>query len=195
MRIAESRLRRIIREELLREGMYTPTHAAEEGITFHAVRTQTGRGGWHISCYQERMNIGGLNIRRSSANGACRGAYEVTMSKVPSDFRGLGPLLYDIAMELAGPAGIMSDREVVSPAARGVWRRYLEDRPDVDHEQLDSLPGTITPDDPSDDCVQDSASMRGSSDWTGSPLSKVYRKAGTPTLDRLRELGIIDIVG
>jgi hypothetical protein len=177
-RMDEALLRTIIKETLLSEAMYTPARAAEEGISFHAVRTQTGRGGWHISCYQDRMNIGGLSIRRTPVNGVYKGAYEVTMSKVPSDFRGLGPLVYDIAMELAGESGMMPDRESVSPAARGVWQRYLTDRPDVDHEQIDPIPGMITPD-----------------DWVGSPLSKVYRKAGTPVLDRLMELGIIQITG
>ena len=54
-----------------------------------------------------------------------------------------------------------------------------------------------------DDCVQSSAAdyvandewnyIKGGEDWKGSPLSKVYRKRGTPTIDRLKALGIIEI--
>ena len=193
MKITEARLRTIIRKELLREAMYTPIRAAMEDLTFSAARTSFGKGGWEISCHLGRSIIGAVRIQRTLGIGACRGAYEVTMSDVSSDFSGLGPLLYDIAMELAGDAGIMSDRRMVSPAASAVWRRYLEDRSDVDHEQLDSLPGTITPYDPSDDCKQTRAQQDGN--WRASPLSKVYKKDGTPVLDKLLDLGIIEIAG
>ena len=46
---------------------------------------------------------------------------------------GYGPLLYDIAMEmvyLLDDGGLMPDRTMVSPDARGVWRRYY-DRSDI----------------------------------------------------------------
>lgn len=74
-----------------------------------------------------------------------------------------------------------------------MWRYYHDRRPDVDHLQLDSFPGTITPDIEEDDCYQQSA-RDDTRDWKKSPLSKVYRKRGTPTIDRLKTLGIIEIV-
>jgi len=74
-----------------------------------------------------------------------------------------------------------------------VWRYYLQNRPDVKHAQLDSNPGTLTPYDEVDDCSQ-SVARGDAGGWQKSPLSKVYRKRGTPTIDRLRALGIIEIV-
>jgi len=130
-------------------------------------------------------------MQRSLGIGNCLGAYEVILSG--TDREGLGPLLYDIAMEIAGDAGIMSDRAMVSPEARSVWRFYLNNRSDVTSTQLDSTPGTLTPYDEEDDCKQSSA-REDADGWQESPLSKVYRKRGTPTIDRLRELGIIEIV-
>jgi len=181
-------IRQLIREMLLTEAMYTPERAAEEGIVFTVKRTRFGGGGWKISCGP----IGEIHMLRSLGIGNCLGAYEVTLSG--TDREGLGPLLYDIAMEIAGDAGIMSDRGMVSPDARRVWAYYLSNRPDVSSSQLDSAPGTLTPYDEEDDCKQSSAREDGGG-WQISPLSKVYRKRGTPTIDRLRELGIIEIVG
>jgi hypothetical protein len=181
-------IRMLIREMLLTEAMYTPERAAEEGIIFTVKKTRFGHGGWKISCGP----IGEIIMQRSLGIGNCLGAYEVILSG--TDREGLGPLLYDIAMEIAGDAGIMSDRAMVSPEARRVWDYYLNNRPDVTSNQLDSRPGTITPDDEEDDCSQSSARV-GGRNWQKSPLSKVYRKSGTPVIDRLRELGIIEIVG
>ena len=188
-------LRRLIREMLLTEAAYTPERAAAEGFSFRAVRTNMGSGGWDISAFGElREPVGIIKISLPLVTGKCLGAYEVNQSYVgDSGPDGLGPLLYDIAMELAGPAGLMSDRTIVSPSARRVWRYYHDRRPDVDHLQLDSFPGTITPDIEEDDCYQQSA-RDDTRDWKKSSLSKVYRKNGTPVIDTLKALGIIDIV-
>jgi hypothetical protein len=193
---------------LLQEAAYTPETAAASGLSFRVVKTKWGRGGWTVICEKkgEYWPLGEVSIALPLGMGKCLGAYEVTGSESSSLFDGLGPLLYDIAMEMAGPAGLMSDRRMVSPSARRVWDFYLKSRSDVTNHQLDSKPGTITPDMEEDDCVQNAAAEdavtnggwdfpeRGG-DWKGSPLSKVYRKRGTPTIDRLRELGIIEIVG
>ena len=154
-----------------------------------------GSGGWDISAFGELRDPGGIiKVSLPLVTGKCLGAYEVNQSYVgDSGPDGLGPLLYDIAMELAGPAGLMSDRTIVSPSARRVWRYYHDRRPDVDHLQLDSFPGTITPDIEEDDCYQQSA-RDDTRDWKKSSLSKVYRKNGTPVIDTLKALGIIDIV-
>jgi len=187
-------IRSLVREMLLTEAAYTPERAAEEGFTFRAVRTKMGKGGWAISAKRsgEWISAGVIDISIPLGLGKCLGAYEVNKSRIGPGRDGLGPLLYDIAMELAGPAGLMSDRNIVSPSARKVWQYYHDRRPDVDHEQLDSRPGTITPDYEEDDCYQQSA-RDGGMDWKKSPLSKVYRKRGTPTIDRLRQLGCIEI--
>ena len=43
--------------------------------------------------------------------------------------KGLGPLLYDIAIEASG--GLMADRTSVSGEAEAVWDKYMSSRPDV----------------------------------------------------------------
>jgi hypothetical protein len=203
-------IRRLIREMLLIEAMYTPETAAASGLIFRVVKTKWGRGGWTVICEKkgEYWPLGEVSIALPLGMGKCLGAYEVTGSESSSLFDGLGPLLYDIAMEMAGPAGLMSDRRSVSSSARRVWDFYLKSRSDVTNRQLDSKPGTITPDVEEDDCVQISAATtrvfdaaggwdfpeRGGG-WQNSALSKVYRKRGTPTIDRLRELGIIEVFG
>ena len=193
-------LRKLIREMLLVEAAYTPETAAASGLSFKVYPTKWGRGGWTVSCEKkgEYWPLGEISIALPLGMGKCLGAYEVTGSESSSLFDGLGPLLYDIAMEMAGPAGLMSDRRTVSSSARRVWDFYLKSRSDVTNHQLDSRPGTITPDVEEDDCVQISSVGKGyiddGVDWKGSPLSKVYRKRGTPTIDKLKRLGIIDIM-
>jgi len=186
-------IRMLIREMLLTEAMYTPEMAAESGLRFRVVKTKWGGGGWTIICEKkgDYWPLGELSIALPLGMGKCLGAYEVTGSESKID--GLGPLLYDIAMEMAGPAGLMSDRRMVSPDARRVWDFYLKSRSDVTKHQLDNKPGTITPDYEEDDCKQNSANHY--EKWQSSALSKVYRKSGTPVIDRLRELGVIEIVG
>ena len=185
-------VRSLIREMLLTEAAYTPERAAKEGFIFRASKTKMRNGGWLIVCIgvEDSFLAGEMRISIPFPSKSCLGAYEVNLSQSRVD--GLGPLLYDIAMELAGPAGLMSDRGIVSPEARKVWQYYHDRRPEVDHLQLDSVPGTITPYFEEDDCYQQSAREE-REDWKESPLSKVYRKRGTPTIDRLRDLGIIEI--
>jgi len=123
---------------------------------------------------------------------------------------GWGPLLYDIAIEVATQeaGGLMSDRNEVSDAARAVWDKYDTARGDVKKRQLDLSDDDIdnweaedegqeplerlTPDDEEDDCTQWSAiqDRMGASDWYKSPLSRVYRKPPT-TMGVLRALGFL----
>ena len=109
----------------------------------------------------------------------------------------MGPLAYDVAMEETGGLGLISDRDSVSPAARAVWDYYLNNRPDVEAEQLDDLNNTLTPDD-KDNCSQRIASYTNQPpmpkvvDFQTSPLSKLYKKSGTPVMDELRKRGMLD---
>ena len=53
----------------------------------------------------------------------------------PGDDRvDLGPMMYDIAMELAGDSGMISDSNGTSAAAQRVWNFYLANRVGVDVE-------------------------------------------------------------
>jgi hypothetical protein len=125
---------------------------------------------------------------------------------------GWGPLLYDVALEYASiedpgtdqrGAGLMSDRKIVSDMARPVWDIY-DMRGDVRKFQLDishdedladesemQIP-QLTPDVENDDCVQSKAiEVGGVEGWMKTPLSRLYRKEGTPVMDALRNAGLL----
>ena len=74
-------------------------------------------------------------------------------------------------MELAGPKGVVPDQERVSDSSRNVWTYYDFSRHDVEKSNISS-PGR----------------------YFGSPLSKMYRAAGTPTISKLESLGKISFV-
>ena len=107
---------------------------------------------WHTS-------IGEIHLKRHDMNvaeykeGPCAGAWQVVGSF--AERNGLGPLLYDLAMEVAGKDGIMPDRNSVSEEARNVWRYYKTRRSDVKAIPLDYIDAPfVTRDDLSDDCTQ-----------------------------------------
>jgi len=121
-------------------------------------------------------------------DGPCLGKMIVSQSEAQV---GYGPLLYDIAIEYTG--GLAPDRNTVSREARRVWQYYDEKRPDIFKDQLDDMFNRLTPDE-QDNCdsisVMDDDDARSHED---SALSKAYRKAGTPVIDKLKEMGMIDI--
>lgn len=181
--------------KLLTEGAITP-ELLPVGVKVVVKSTTFGNGGWKVTIfYPDSEEISGLfqkgeiSISRPLGVGNCMGAYEV--GSAYTNVRGLGPMLYDIALELTGADGLMSDRRMVSAAAWNVWNYFLSNRPDVISKQLDSLPGTLTPQN-DDDCNQTSSKFEGEKEndkWSESPLSKVYYKlGGTPILDKLKSL-------
>ena len=218
MRITESKFRRIIRktifesvghskmDELIQRFLDDP-----RGLMI-AVDDRTPYNGYSIELIDPNEprgtrshSIGRVEIAyfpKRPANKPCYGAYEIVgYSRMRPDDN-LGPLLYDIGIELAGKRGLMSDRSSVSAAAQEVWEKYLLMRNDVKRKQLDSHTYNWT-DDPEDDCGLYTSSKRySSSDSYGgtdedayrkwvqgektSPLSKVYYKEGTPVMDRLK---------
>ena len=72
-------------------------------------------------------------------DGMCNDAWEVYWAEVHKDYKlgGFGPLMYDVAMELAGKHGLICDRNSVSREAARVWNYYLEIRSDVYAEDID----------------------------------------------------------
>ena len=71
-------------------------------------------------------------------DGLCNDAWEVYWADVEDDYlaAGFGPLMYDIAMEIAGSSGLMCDRNSVSNPAARVWNYYTS-RADVYTEDID----------------------------------------------------------
>ena len=130
----------------------------------------------------------------------CNGAFMIGWSAASSGF---GPLLYDVAMEVATMfgGGLVSDRTIVSTDAQAVWSYYLNRRTgrisgDVDATQLDNEDDSFN-NGTEDDCVQNisRATITGLyDDFTDSPLSKAYKKK--PDMlrslgDKLKTIGII----
>ena len=73
---------------------------------------------------------------------------------------GWGPLLYDVAIEVAGARGLTADRESLSQDAYDVWLYYMNSRPDVQKIQLDTLDNELTPDDADNCSTEYGASFR-----------------------------------
>ena len=137
-------------------------------------------------------------MRPDKGTGPCGGALNVVYAGAAS---GWGPMLYDVAMEVATEVGggLTPDRSSVSNDAQNVWSYYFNDRGDVQSQQLDLKDREVeyyadlnlkklTPDIEEDDCLQ-SKSIRAYEDkWDQSPLSKRYTKAPT-TMNALRAAG------
>ncbi len=159
------------------------------------------KGGFRISVWRDTDLMGSMSFQSTypTVDGQCLDAYEVNTAHAS---HGYGPLIYDVAMELATQhgGGLVSDRRSVSKEAWNVWNFYLRNRPDVRAVQLDLIPKEggpiLTPDDTSDDCSQSSAAgldvdVHDPQELRDSPITKVYRVASgrTPTLDALRASG------
>ena len=102
---------------------------------------------------------------------------------------GWGPMLYDVAMECAGQRGLMSDRFNVTEEARQVWQFYDTQRQDVSKQQMDNMGHYFSA---SDTLAVEQSSARKdptAKKWYASSLSRAYFAMGTPTLERLQELG------
>lgn len=76
--------------------------------------------------------FGALHIGRGR-NEPYEDVYIVTSSKAKDGF---GPLLYDVALEMAGKSGLKPDVLDVSDDASAVWKHYDDQREDVDSQML-----------------------------------------------------------
>ena len=136
---------------------------------------------------------------KKAMHGPCLDAYIIGQTYAQS---GWGPMMYDLAMELAGADGLTPDRENLSKEAYSVWDYYLKSRSDVEAKQLDDLKNTITGDE-EDNCNPKSAGdhsklvkygrlkiMR-KKGLMASPVMKAYVKKNKSALKALEELGKI----
>ena len=109
----------------------------------------------------------------------CDNAYAIGGSQADS---GWGPLLYDVAMEVATllGGGLTADRDTVSTSAHSVWSYYANKRADVKRHQLDDPENSLTRK-PRDNCVQQSAKIypREPGRWDKEPEAWRYTKAST----------------
>ena len=167
-----------------------------------------GAGSFFTAMNQTAVGL----ISAVQERGECLDGYVVTWAHVDDEHKGWGPMLYDIAMELATQAGsgLLSDRNNVSYEASRVWQYYAGSRGDVEAVQLDDIDGNLTPEVEEDDCldyiVYAGRGIESGDFWDPdneetpwdpygkdillkSPLSKLYKSTGTPTLDILRSAG------
>lgn len=197
MKMTETNLRRLIRETLLAEAAYTPADAKSRGITFtvkdrkpdyveiKAYFTSNGYFAGFLSCHKE--------------DDPCEGAWAIDGSEARE--KGLGPLMYDLMIDLVSPDPLASDRVEVSQDARNVWNYYRDRRPDIDQLDLDDVSAPRTPR-KEDDCEQSSARIWADDTygdeqrWPESSLSKAYKRADgqTPTLDALTGIKLIRFI-
>ena len=151
-------LRQYVRQILLTEGMKTPADLGDMtvGIEFRP-EDWIEVALWKIDEAGFKSRAGELQATYGDHSGPCSGAYEVVWA-IAQGAPGFGPMLYDIAMELVGDAGLICDRGSVSGEAASVWKFYLNRRPDVIAKQLDDKRAPFLQDpgenDPSDDCNQ-----------------------------------------
>ena len=137
-------------------------------------------------------------MRPNKGTGPCGEALHVVYAGAAS---GWGPLLYDVAMEVATQVGggLTPDRNSVSNDAQNVWSYYFNNRGDVKSQQLDLTDkevayytdlglSKLTPDVEEDDCLQSKAIRAYEDKWDQAPLSKRYTKAPT-TMNALRAAG------
>jgi hypothetical protein len=195
MRITEALLKKIIREELLREAMMTPTQADSRNITLRVNQLPGLITIDAIRWDDEEDPVGVLQAKK--LRNPCEGAWEITKSRVQSEFNGLGPLLYELMLDLVHPDPLTSDRSSVSPDAKRVWDYYMLRRDDIESLPLDNLGDELTPGVEGDNCGQNSALMWSKSQpWHSLSLARAYRRVGggTPMLDALDDLGIISFV-
>lgn len=128
---------------------------------------------------------------KHTVDGPCAGGFIVRNSLVAD---GWGPLLYDVAMEVATieGTGLIPDRNHISQDAFNIWDYYEKRRTDVDHKQLDDPNNTLTSI-KIDNCKQDS-SLDYSNTFSNTPLSKIYSKEPT-TLIKLVKMDKLKVEG
>jgi hypothetical protein len=88
-------------------------------------------------------------------DGACYGAFKIHFTEVKQKGGGWGALLYELALEYASTVkktGLMADRRSTQPEAVRIWKRYREQRKDVQQWFLDTKNNNFTPNKEDDNC-------------------------------------------
>ena len=116
--------------------------------------------------------FGTLHVGRGR-NEPYENVYVITSAKAKDGF---GPLLYDVALEVAGEHGLKPDVEDVSDEANAVWKHYDTQREDVRATMLVADP---------DEYSLVMPYRRAEHPEANQHLAKAYFKEGTVTIDSL----------
>ena len=194
MKLTEAKLKELI-NEVLEEGMKTIADLPEgvfitiEQGEFGPAAFYSNRKGKELPQSSPIFGIVSMEKPYKVADLACDNGLMVAFTESTDGF---GPLIYDVAMEMATilSGGLVADRLEVSKDALKVWNFYMRRRKDVSKKQLDNEDGELTPDIKVDDCQQASARdhTKKNKKWHDSSLSKIYSKAPT-TLKQLEASG------
>lgn len=211
MKLTEAKLKKLI-NEVLEEGMKTISDLPEgtfikidgHGKDFLEIyyADETGKESNRFlspdnpEMAQSGGGVVGLDFESQLADEfPCLNALMISFSAVET---GWGPLLYDIAMEVATVlgGGLVSDRTIVSDFAYGVWDKYENNRSDVEVIQLDNEKDSFK-NGKQDDCLQNSSrkwAKKLQKGWIDTSISKMYKKQPT-TLIALRDQNKLIIDG
>lgn len=126
--------------------------------------------------------------------GECLGAYIVKLTS--QTLKGWGPMLYDCLIVLAGEKGVTPDRVLVTSEAAFVWKTYFEKRKSQLKTIALDLDGTLTPDNPDDDCTSSHKTMAELNseeidDITLNAINNVFKDKGISTLSELQNSGLV----
>jgi len=204
MKLTEAKLKQLIKE-VLEEGMKTVADLPEgvfikiDGDYEDVIDiSYANKDGQVLKFENDSKPYGQISIDlevQMAQDFPCLDALMVAYSDAA---RNWGPLLYDVAIEVATlkAGGLVSDRTIVSQDAYNVWDKYSK-RDDVEKLQLDNEQDSLTyPKDdplkrdpiPFDNCLQNISyeyEEKTGIPWHESPLSKMYKKEPT-TLKALR---------
>ncbi len=161
MKLTEAKLKELI-NEVLEEGMKTIADLPEgvfitiEQGEFGPAAFYSNRKGKELPQSSPIFGIVSMEKPYKVADLACDNGLMVAFTESTDGF---GPLIYDVAMEMATilSGGLVADRLEVSKDALKVWNFYMRRRTDVSQKQLDNAEGTLTHDIKVDDCQQATA--------------------------------------
>lgn len=170
-------------------GVFIDTEQSPDEIGFSFVEMSDGSPS--DQPYGE-VRISNMATQDSEWVGNCLDGWVVSFAKTDN---GWAPLLYDVAIEWASMrstgAGLAPDRSKVDDETYSVWEQYMESRPDVEVQQLDDMDNSLTSDE-GDNCAQNaavSAAATRDSNWSQTPISKLYSKKSPATIEKLQALG------
>ena len=144
MRLTENQLKKIIRNIILAEGMKMPEDLDDDlrievvnsGFDM-ATKKYSPPASYEVNLYKkdhlDEFEVGSVSVSYSLR---CN-SFTVVIGY--SDIDNYGPLLYDVALEVAGEQGLAPDRHQVSIDAEKVWRYYLRRRYDITAKPIKSL--------------------------------------------------------
>jgi hypothetical protein len=192
MRLTENQLRKFIRNIILAEGMKMPE---DLGDNLRVVVVNSGYdssikkylppAAYEVNLIKKDQG-GEFEVGSVAVSYSLRcNSFEVVVAY--SDIDKYGPLLYDVALEVAGDQGLIPDRNQVSIDAEKVWRYYLRRRYDISAKPIQNLAC-----DSPRGFFAGGKEKFGEYDWANWTY---YQTQGTPMTDRLLKLNKITFMG